>query len=117
MPATPLAAAVQLTKNTVDEGAPTWSSSGARLAMHRYDGTDFEIAMMNASGARQAFLTADPASDLDPSWLPSGARIVYSSSRSGNNEIYIKNLAGPTPGLTPLTSDPGSDTDPDYNPV
>jgi Tol biopolymer transport system component len=73
--------------------------------------------MLNPDGTRQAFLTADPASDQDPAWLPSGTQIVYSSTRSGNGDIYLKNLAGPSSALTPLTTDPGADTDPDYNPA
>jgi uncharacterized repeat protein (TIGR01451 family) len=106
-------AATRLTNNAVDEGSPAWSPNGQRIMMHRFDGRDDEIAMMNANGTRQTFLTADPASDLDPAWVPGGARIAYATTRAGNNEIFVKNLAIPS-DLVNLSRDLGADTDPDF---
>jgi uncharacterized repeat protein (TIGR01451 family) len=106
-------ALTRLTSNAVDEGSPTWSPNGARLLLWRYDGKDNEIAMMNPNGTRQTFLTADPASDVDPAWLPGGSQIVYSSNRTSNSEVTFRDLAAP--GAVPnLTNDLGADTDPDY---
>jgi uncharacterized repeat protein (TIGR01451 family) len=105
-------AMTQLTSNGVDEGSPAWSPDGTRIAMYRYDGTDNEIAMMNADGRRQAFLTADPANDIDPAWLAGGSGFVYSSTRSGNGDITLRTLASPgTPGN--VSANAGADTDPD----
>jgi uncharacterized repeat protein (TIGR01451 family) len=120
-PAAAAAAAVKLTDNAVDEGSPTWSPNGLRILMYRYDGRDNEIAMMNADGTRQTFLTADPASDLDPSWVPvagggAPSKIVYSSNRVSNNEITSRDLAVPG-SVTNTTNDAGADTDPDYRPA
>ncbi len=120
-PAAAAAAAVKLTDNAVDEGSPTWSPNGLRILMYRYDGRDNEIAMMNANGTRQTFLTADPASDLDPSWVPvpgggAPSKVVYSSNRIANNEITLRDLAVPG-SVTNTTNDAGADTDPDYRPA
>jgi len=39
-------------------------------------------------------LTFDPADDLSPTWSPDGARIAFSSDRSGHREIYVKATSG-----------------------
>ena len=119
-PAAAAGAAVKLTNNAVDEGSPTWSPNGLRILMYRYDGRDNEIAMMNANGTRQTFLTADPASDLDPAWVPVPgggvpSEVVYSSNRVANNEITLRDLALPG-SVTNASNDAGADTDPDYRP-
>ena len=114
-------AAVKQTFSALVAGPPTWSPNGLRILMYRYDGRDNEIAMMNANGTRQTFLTADPASDLDPSWVPVPgggvpSKVVYSSNRVANNEITLRDLAVPG-SVTNTTNDAGADTDPDYRPA
>jgi Tol biopolymer transport system component len=39
-------------------------------------------------------MTYDPASDWSPSWSADGTKIIYASSRSGNNDIYEKAANG-----------------------
>ena len=112
---------MKLTNNAVDEGSPTWSPNGLRILMYRHDGRDNEIAMMNATGTRQTFLTADPANDLDPAWVPVPgggvpSEVVYSSNRVANNEITLRDLALPG-SVTNASNDAGADTDPDYRPT
>ena len=46
----------------------------------------------NADGSEVVNLSNNPASDWDPAWSPDGTRIAYSSSRDGNDEIYVANL-------------------------
>ena len=48
-------------------------------------------------------LTADsPANDQNPAWSPDGERIVFTSGRSGNNELWLMGSDGSAP--TALTS-------------
>src|SRR5207302_1622395 len=41
--------------------------------------------------------------DNEPEWSPDGARIAFSSTRDGNNEIYVMNADGS--GVTRLTNE------------
>lgn len=52
--------------------------------------------------------------DLSPRFAPDGSRIVFSSDRSGNDEIYVIGVDGT--GLTRLTSSPAKDLDPSFSP-
>jgi len=48
-------------------------------------------------------LTADsPANDQNPAWSPDGERILFTSGRSGNNELWLMDSDGSAP--TALTS-------------
>ena len=50
-------------------------------------------------------LTYNSADDGTPSWSPDGRRIAFTSSRDGNNEIYVVDSDGSN--LRRLTNDPG----------
>ncbi len=58
---------------------------------------------------------SDPQSgDIDPSWSPDGGRIVFSSLRAGNRNLWT---ARPDlTGATPLTAGPSLDERPTYSP-
>jgi Tol biopolymer transport system component len=61
----------------------------------------------------------DPAAlggfnDLSPRFSPDGSRIVFSSDRDGNDEIYVIGIGGT--GITKLTSSPAKDLDPSFSP-
>jgi TolB protein len=47
-----------------------------------------EIWTMQANGSGLRRLTSNTAEDLAPNWSPDGSRLVFSSDRSGNYEIY-----------------------------
>jgi Tol biopolymer transport system component len=39
-------------------------------------------------------LTINSASDYEPAWSPGGQKIVFTSDRDGNQEIYVMNADG-----------------------
>lgn len=53
-------------------------------------------------------ITTDAGTDYGPCWSPAGDRVVFSSSRTGNYELYIQDLTGGAP--TQLTNHPGVDS-------
>ena len=73
---------------------------------------------MNADGTTTPRrLTSNPAVDATPTWTPDG-KIVFSSTRDGNSEIYILPATGESCSKTGctvakrLTTNPGIDTSP-----
>jgi hypothetical protein len=38
-------------------------------------------------------MTSDPAADSDATWAPGGTRVAFSSTRSGRNAVYVKDVA------------------------
>ena len=57
--------------------------------------------MVNADGSGLTQLTDDAGRDFNPSWSPDGQRIVFTSDRDGDPDIYLVNADGS--GLTQLT--------------
>ena len=51
--------------------------------------------------------TDDPSLEYDPDWSPDGTRVAYTSDRSGNREICVKNIDGK--GVFNLTNNPAND--------
>jgi len=59
-------------------------------------------------------LTNNSASDTDPFWSPDGAKIVFTSRRDGNTELYVMDASGDN--KTRLTNNPGDDSRPTWSP-
>ncbi len=68
------------------------------------------IYRMDISGAR----VTDLGPGFDPKISPNGARIVYSSFKSGNYDIWVMDIDGRNP--TQITSYPGHEIDPCWSP-
>lgn len=59
-------------------------------------------------------LTRDLGIDRQPVFSPDGGRLLFSSNRSGNVDLWILELS--TGALTQLTDDPAGDWDPAFSP-
>jgi Tol biopolymer transport system component len=69
---------------------------------------------MDADGSNQQCLTDNPAWDLEPYWSPDGSRIVFTSNRDGNYEIYVMDADGSNQQR--LTDNPARDSHPSWSP-
>jgi len=74
----------------------SWSPDGANIAVMTTNATDNPATPV------------DESEDRDPAYSPDGTKIVFSSARSGDYEIYTMNAADGT-GVTRLTNTPGLD--------
>ena len=97
----------------LDEGGfhPAHSPDGTTVAMGSRRGPSEDIFLIAAVGGdrnRLEQLTDDPAADIQPSWSPTGDRIVFTTTRDGDYNIYILPVADPTQ-QTAVTVDPADD--------
>ena len=71
---------------------------------------------MNVDGSNQTNISNHGGDDQYPRWFPNGTRIVFSSNRTGDYEIYVMNIDGTN--LQNLTNTPGyDDTYPCWSPI
>ena len=75
-----------------------------------------DIWVVNADGSGAVNLTNSPAIDQEPAWSPSGTKIVFASTPSGQDrEIYTMNADGT--GVTQITNNTTADSSPNWQPV
>jgi Tol biopolymer transport system component len=72
----------RLTRNTVHDHSPAWSSSRRRIAFVRRG----VVWLMNADGSRQRRLVAGSA----PTWAPSGLQIAFATARG----VHVVGVGG-----------------------
>ena len=77
------------------QGSPRWSPDGRRIAFDSC-GEDghWDIWTIDSDGGSLSRVTQDPADDNMPSWSRDGRFIYFSSSRTGNNDIWRAPAAG-----------------------
>jgi Tol biopolymer transport system component len=78
--------------------SPRWSHDGQFIAFAsnraHYGaapeaGTpDLDIYVMRADGSEIRRITSDPGNDSDPSWLPDGQSLVFSSDRASRGDLF-----------------------------
>ena len=75
-----------------------------------------DIWVVNADGTGAVNLTNSAAEDIEPAWSPSGTKIVFASTPSGQDrEIYTMNADGT--GVTQITNNSTADSSPNWQPV
>jgi Tol biopolymer transport system component len=100
----------RLTANEVDDGQPTWSPDGRRIAfVRRPDMLTEDLYVMNADGRGVTRLSTGNPNNTGPSWSPDGARIAFHSwSGSGPSYGGIHVVDPDGSNLVELTSPPAS---------
>ncbi len=81
----------QLTFSPADERWPTFGPDGRHIAYSSNEDGDFNIVIQDTSGERRFNLTHCCSNETQPDW---GAwdQIAFVSDRSGNKDIYVKNV-------------------------
>jgi Tol biopolymer transport system component len=89
---------------------PRWSADGRTIVFQSFTGGrgKTEVHLISADGTKHVNLTRSPSFDGEPSWTPEG-RIVFTSNRDGNRDIYVMDATGA--GKTNLTNTPGGRTE------
>lgn len=81
--------------------SPSWSPDGKRITFAGQDTENFDIFVMDADGGNLKRITqgakkpnGKPANNEYPSFSSDGRFIMYTSDRTGKNQIYISNEHG-----------------------
>jgi TolB protein len=73
----------------------TFAGDNGRIAFTmRTETDDFDVYTMNPDGTGVFRVTTDPGRDINPRWSPDGSRIVISSNRGGEFDIWVVNADG-----------------------
>jgi Tol biopolymer transport system component len=80
-----------------DANAPAWSPADNRIAFWSGIETRYgQIWVINSDGTESTQLTEDPThrNSDDPSWSPDATSILFSTGRSGKNELWMMDANG-----------------------
>jgi Tol biopolymer transport system component len=79
-----------------------------------FSGRDIWVINPDGTGAVDLTNTLTATTNDKATWSPDGQRIAFRSTRSGSSDVYTMNADGL--GVTRLTTDPRTDTDPAWSP-
>src|SRR5207237_7067145 len=74
--------------------APSLSPDGRRVAALKDVSGNIDVYLFETERAGLNRFTVDPADDIFPIWSPDGTRIVFSSTRKGALDLYMKSATG-----------------------
>jgi TolB protein len=94
--------------------SPRISPDNSRVAFSSLGHDGFQIRMFSLVLGRMVNFLGVGGTNLSPAWSPNGKDIAYSSSRSGDPEIWISDANGSL--ARRLTSFRGPDVSPTFNP-
>ncbi len=110
----------KITSGILGYDDPSTSPDGRRLVFTAVQ-DDYDLIQLPLTGGPPQTLAANSRNELSPSWSPDGNQLVYSTDRTGEREIWMRNLkAGiDRPVVTPREFPPGATTalaDPVFSP-
>jgi len=108
---------VQVTPNTAEPLHCSFTGPrGSEIVYSGFDGLDFDIYTISASGGTPTQLTFNNISEVHPVYSPNGQRIAYSASDGTfmDSEIYTIPATGGTPFQ--VTNNTTEDSDPSWQP-
>ena len=94
--------------------SPRISPDNSRVAFSSLGKNGFQISMYSLLLGRMVTFTGAGGTNITPAWAPNGKDIAYSSSRSGDPEIWISDANGSL--ARRITSFRGPDVSPTFNP-
>jgi TolB protein len=94
--------------------SPRISPDNSRIAFSSLGRDGFQIRMYSLLLNRPVSFAIAAGTNLSPAWAPNGNTIAYSSSRTGDPEIWVSDANGA--GTRRVTSFRGPDVSPVYNP-
>ena len=94
--------------------SPRVSPDNSRVAFSSLGRDGFQIRMFSLLLGRMVAFPVTGGTNLSPAWSPSGRELAYSSSRTGDPEIWIADSNGGNSRR--ITSFRGPDVSPTYNP-
>lgn len=110
----------RLTESGAQDKGPAWAPDGVSILIGspRAAEWNYEIYLLDVEhgdiGAEPLQLTEHGDTDIEPDWSPDGDRIVWSTNRDGNFEIYV--MDANSENEKRLTNDPGDDKSPAWQP-
>ena len=93
--------------------SPRVSPDNSRIAFSFLDKYGFQIKMYSLLLGRMVTFASQAGTNITPAWSPSG-QLAWSSSKSGDPEIYVADASGN--GAHRVTSYKGPDVSPSWNP-
>jgi TolB protein len=85
---------IRITDTPEYDGVPTWSPDAQFLAYESYTDLGTQIFIRTVADLSQApvQMTFEPGESFSPAWSPQGREIVFVSTRSGQEEIWLSRL-------------------------
>ncbi len=94
--------------------SPRVSPDNSRVAFASLGRDGFQLRMYSLLLNRMVSFNSPGSTNISPAWAPSGQQLAFSSSRSGDPEIWIADAQGAA--ARKITSFRGPDVSPTFNP-
>jgi Tol biopolymer transport system component len=93
---------------------PALSPDGLRAAVETNENANLDIWVYDLERGARTRLTSHPATDIVPVWSPDSQRIVFSSYRPGNSDVFLA-LADGSAGDQAIVSSPDNERVSDWS--
>jgi Tol biopolymer transport system component len=108
--------AEQLTTTPGGDFVQGWSTDARFLAVHSFRGRSRDLFLLSVDGSGVEQVLATPAEEANPDLAQDGASIVFESSVTGVDEVYLTRRTGPGRWSTPRQLSRGGGVDPVWSP-